>query len=304
MKILIINNDRLESDQLALILSKNGYLPVVASYDDDVLSYLTKGNIQLVILYLSISDEKGIKILGNIRGRWSQTELPVMAMGHTDSEQAIIESLEMEANDFLSIPFNLTKFFLKIKKLLQLHKAYAEIKEKNLNQRRLYKQLIKIFHHAPIASVIVDKSRKINNINKEAWAIFDKQMSQNIEYLCNKLLNCSLAIHDTIVCGSHPDCTSCIIHQIIDITLINKVNLPLKDSVFFSVKNNIKTERWFTLGTAYLQLHNSEHVIITLEDVSYRKTDEIKLRASEEKYRSLFEQVPVGLYQTSEDGNM
>ena len=61
--------------------------------------------------------------------------------------------------------------------------------------------------------------------------------------------------------------------------------------------------RWFEAGNAFLDAPNESPMLLgILRDVTDRKNAEAALRESEERFRHLFEDSPIGIYRTTPDG--
>ncbi|MCP4132719.1 MAG: PAS domain S-box protein [bacterium] len=88
----------------------------------------------------------------------------------------------------------------------------------------------------------------------------------------------------------------------------------LLDAANRTVRNQKKERREFNVATTFgkkscydcqfvpFKLHDEEHLLFMLDDVTYQKQTETALEESEDKYRSLFEYSDVAMFRSSLDG--
>ena len=60
--------------------------------------------------------------------------------------------------------------------------------------------------------------------------------------------------------------------------------------------------RWVELTTGSVHYRHQPALLVGILDITARKNAELALRHSEAKFRALFEEVPICLYQTTPDG--
>jgi PAS domain S-box-containing protein len=75
------------------------------------------------------------------------------------------------------------------------------------------------------------------------------------------------------------------------------------DSIHF--ENEAKAlNRWFEVRASRVEDHQNKHVAIYFNDITERKSGEHALRNSEERFRSLYENITIGIYRTSHNGEI
>jgi two-component system alkaline phosphatase synthesis response regulator PhoP len=79
---------------------------------DDALERLARGGIDLVILDVMLPGCDGFSVLRGLRGRGDRTPVLVLSARAADGDR--IRGLELEADDYLTKPFNLRELLLRV----------------------------------------------------------------------------------------------------------------------------------------------------------------------------------------------
>ncbi|MEQ6122138.1 PAS domain S-box protein [Reichenbachiella sp. MALMAid0571] len=104
---------------------------------------------------------------------------------------------------------------------------------------------------------------------------------------------------------------SALVHPDFKEKLMNALNDAILEKQFLDneykiIRNNDKEERWIH-GLGKLEYDNNNNptrLIGTVSDITEQKLNEERLHLSHEQYRSLFENSPLGIYQTTPDGKI
>jgi PleD family two-component response regulator len=126
MKILIVDDERLNVVMLQHWLQRNGYNRVRGVTDSRVaLETYTTFNPDLILLDLIMPHVDGFAILEALRSEEPiETFLPVIVLTADLSEEAKQHALEAGATDFLVKPFNQTEALLRIRNLLEIRRVH------------------------------------------------------------------------------------------------------------------------------------------------------------------------------------
>ena len=126
MKILIIDDERLNVVMLQRWLQHNGYNRVQGITDSRVaLETYTAFDPDLILLDLIMPHVDGFAILKALRsGDPIKSFLPVIVLTSDMSEEAKQHALEAGATDFLLKPFNQTEALLRIRNLLEIRRVH------------------------------------------------------------------------------------------------------------------------------------------------------------------------------------
>jgi DNA-binding response OmpR family regulator len=126
MKILIIDDERLNVVMLQHWLQHNGYNRVRGVTDSRVaLETYTAFNPDLILLDLIMPHVDGFAVLESLRsGEPIESFLPVIVLTADLSEEAKQHALEAGATDFLVKPFNQTEALLRIRNLLEIRRVH------------------------------------------------------------------------------------------------------------------------------------------------------------------------------------
>ncbi|MFT6017195.1 MAG: two-component system response regulator PfeR [Candidatus Azotimanducaceae bacterium] len=115
-KILIIEDDHILNDQLAVMLGNHGY-EVDQCFDGDAgLTFATKQQHQLVLLDVMLPGIDGFSLLSILR---ENCQTPVIMLTAKGAEEERIKGFNYGADDYLAKPFNSTELLLRIEALLR-----------------------------------------------------------------------------------------------------------------------------------------------------------------------------------------
>jgi len=149
MKILLVEDDKGIVRFVKKGLMENSF-SVDASVDgEDGLFMATHRSYDLIILDIMLPKMDGLEMLKRVRGVGVQT--PVIFLTARDSEEDIVQGLDLGADDYISKPFSFNELLARIRAILRRGKgdsAPSRIRMANLvleiDGHRVYRDKVKI----------------------------------------------------------------------------------------------------------------------------------------------------------------
>ena len=117
MKILIIEDEKELSKNIAIYLSSNDYLCEQAYNFNDAVEKILLYNYDCILLDLNLPDGDGLKILDEIKAR--NLDNGVIIISARDSLDDKIKGLKIGADDYLAKPFSLPELSIRIYALMR-----------------------------------------------------------------------------------------------------------------------------------------------------------------------------------------
>ncbi|MFY9943768.1 MAG: PAS domain S-box protein [Desulfobacterales bacterium] len=179
-------------------------------------------------------------------------------------------------------------------------------KEKEIETalRKSQSELAAIFENAPVAILLVDAQTRVCQANRKALAIAGRAQEDIIGLPGGQALGCRNALDDPQGCGFGPNCQTCTVRAIVEDTLKTgqahhevEAALPLGNS-------GAQSEMHLLVSTAPLGPLKSEMAVVCLQDITQRKRGQEALKESEERFRRMFEDTVLGLFQGTVDGEL
>jgi DNA-binding response OmpR family regulator len=121
-RILIIEDDQALALGLRINLEAEGYEVIHAASAEDGLSILDNASADLVVLDLMLPGMDGVEALRRIRGE--NLKLPVLILTARSSVDEKVEGLKAGADDYLTKPFHLEEFLLRVRRMLDRYQWY------------------------------------------------------------------------------------------------------------------------------------------------------------------------------------
>ncbi|MEJ2690437.1 MAG: response regulator transcription factor [Deltaproteobacteria bacterium] len=127
-RILLIEDDRHIAEGLQLNLTMQGYEVTVAPDGTSGLQYWKEWRPHLIVLDIMLPGIDGLHVLQHIR--LEDEHLPVLILSAKATDDDKIKGLAQGVDDYLTKPFNLEEFLLRVKRLLS-RMAWQEGKKGN-----------------------------------------------------------------------------------------------------------------------------------------------------------------------------
>jgi len=129
MRILLVEDEENIRDVVKLNLELEGYEVITASDGLEALKRFKEGRYNLIILDIMLPEMDGLAVCEQIRLEDSET--PILFLTAKDTPADIILGLEKGADDYVTKPFNLQEYLLRVKVLLK-HSTKGTAAEKEL----------------------------------------------------------------------------------------------------------------------------------------------------------------------------
>lgn len=124
MKILIVEDDLLLQEGIALALSSEGYAIDCAGKAAQADALLHSGQYSLVVLDLGLPDADGTDLLR--RWRRQNIDLPVLILTARDALEDRVSGLDAGADDYLIKPFALAELKARVRALIRRYQGHSD----------------------------------------------------------------------------------------------------------------------------------------------------------------------------------
>ena len=153
-----------------------------------------------------------------------------------------------------------------------------------------------IFDSASVAMVLIDNKADVLKINKAGRELGLETNKQFIGRQPGHVFNCIIASRNEHGCGDGKECSNCTLRSAIQITLKNKSSI-IKIPYTMSVKDQDDfIEYNLQLSTSYLEINNSQMVLLVLEDFTAIEKVERALMDSEYRYKLMLRTITDYIY--------
>lgn len=122
-KIIIIEDDPVIREELALLLFNEGYQTVVVTEFTNVAMQVLKGKPNLILLDLNLPERDGLSLCADIR---KAIPTPIIFVTSRDSATDELRALSMGGDDYITKPYNIPVLLARIKAVLRRSSGAAE----------------------------------------------------------------------------------------------------------------------------------------------------------------------------------
>jgi signal transduction histidine kinase len=127
--LLIVDDDEPGREGLARRLRRQGYEVCCAPGGPEALEVLAGRRFDLVLLDIMMPGMNGLEVLQSLRRTDSLTDLPVIMVTARVESAAVVEALELGANDYLTKPLDLPVVLARIRTQLALKRAEEALRQ-------------------------------------------------------------------------------------------------------------------------------------------------------------------------------
>jgi PAS domain S-box-containing protein len=175
-----------------------------------------------------------------------------------------------------------------------------DITERKLSEIKIQQseaELSAIYNYTPMAILLVDNERRIRKINKFALKFTNRREKEVFGITGGEALRCLYSISESGGCGFSEYCQDCIIRNTVLDTFNTRIPHINIEGTLFLLPGGDVDKIHLLLSTIPLKFDGEDLVLISLIDITERINAEQKLKESEERYRELFENSPIALFE-------
>lgn len=132
MKILLIEDNKSISDNLKYTFNMNNIDLDVTNNIKSTKDYLEYNKPSLIILDVTLPDGNGFDLY---KSELSKMNIPIIFLTACDTEESIVEVLNMGASDYITKPFRPLELIARINKIL--HKKTIKIKDITIDMNKM-----------------------------------------------------------------------------------------------------------------------------------------------------------------------
>jgi PAS domain S-box-containing protein len=276
-KITILNVDDNEASRYATshTLRQAGFEVLEAANGAEALRWV-KDTPDLVILDVNLPDMSGFEVCGRIKADPAISLIPILHLSaiYLD-DQARVTGLESGADGYLTRPIEPPVLIAYVKALLRTRQAEAEVAAAAGEWRATFDAISD-------AVFLMDMGGTVLRCNKAMTRLLGKPFSEIIGRPCWELVH-----------GRSEPIEECPLVRMRETRRRESLVLPRGDRWFDVVVDPRLDEGSDLIGAVHI-----------MTDITERRRAEEALQESEERHRSLFERVPVGLYRTTPQGEI
>src|SRR2546423_9973851 len=129
--ILIVDDDSRERELLEVMLAPQGYQLRTARGGEEALGAVLSDPPDLILLDVLMPGMDGYQVARQIKSNRATRNIPVIMLTALEDRQARIAGLRCGAEDFLSKPLDHAELSVRVRNLLRLKSAYAELDRRN-----------------------------------------------------------------------------------------------------------------------------------------------------------------------------
>ena len=117
-RILVIEDENLMNRTIEFQLKKDGYEVDTALDGKSGIAKVEANYYDLIILDIMLPYLNGLEILAKIKQNEEKKFIPVIIISATGLEDTVLEGFKLGANDFITKPFILPEFSIRVRRLL------------------------------------------------------------------------------------------------------------------------------------------------------------------------------------------
>jgi DNA-binding response OmpR family regulator len=131
--VLAVDDNATARKTLELRLHSKGYQVDTAADGYEALELIEQNHYDVVLLDRKMPEFSGIEMLRELRNRHSVSELPVIMLTSTENSEAIVEALQVGANDYIIKPGELAVIDARIRAMISVMPTSGNWKNASTN---------------------------------------------------------------------------------------------------------------------------------------------------------------------------
>lgn len=151
-----------------------------------------------------------------------------------------------------------------------------------------------IFESSPASMMVLDEKTTIIRANKAAIILTGGNEASTLQNRPGNALGCVHSSDDPRGCGYSQACLLCPARNGIEYLLEKGGSIQGAEISLILIRNGEPQNVWLEMSAENIQINGQRHLCVVMKDITSRKQMEGQLILSEQKFRTSFDQSPVG----------
>jgi len=126
-RVLVVEDDAANRALLTTLLTRSGYEPTAVATGEDALRAALDESPSLVLLDVELPGMNGLDVCRALRADSRTVTLPVILLTGRSSLEDVVAGLDAGADDFLAKPYHQAELMARVRSVLRLAEAMAEV---------------------------------------------------------------------------------------------------------------------------------------------------------------------------------
>jgi len=126
-RVLVVEDDVANRALLTTLLTRSGYEPIAVANGEDGLRAAIDESPSIVLLDVELPGMDGLDVCRALRADPRTVTLPVILLTGRSSPEDVVEGLDAGADDFLAKPYHQAELMARVRSVLRLAEAMAEV---------------------------------------------------------------------------------------------------------------------------------------------------------------------------------
>lgn len=130
--VLVCDDELMNRKVASKILKKEGFDVIEAENGKEAIDILEKARVELILMDLMMPVMDGYKATKIIKSDKNTSHIPLIIISALSDREAITKGLKLGANEYISKPFDITEFILRVKNAIQMGELQNKKNEKDI----------------------------------------------------------------------------------------------------------------------------------------------------------------------------
>lgn len=188
-KILVVDDHVENRNLVEIMLTRNGFIPVMAANGKEGLEKARTERPVLILSDIMMPNMTGLDMLKELKADERTKEIAVILMtAHLRDSKQISIGLNLGANDYIQRPFSTDEFISRINAVIRVKQAEAEkqrqaqlVQERNKGLNLVYKLALAVNSSPDTRNVFISSVQNLSNLLKSdavSLLLFDEEKQQ------------------------------------------------------------------------------------------------------------------------------